>query len=257
MWSTETSVNADDAIRSPAAARTSTPFSAEAAAGIVHDLGNLIQIASSAVNIVARSLPSHTSDLSPVIAGAKTSLERAGTLVRQTIGMVRERTAEVEQVSLATCLAEIETLAQITWDHRFRLDVQAGPGLPPVKCDPLALQNAVLNLLFNAREAMPNGGAISIQADAIPWGPDATGVELRVVDNGIGMTPDTIVRAFELFFTTKSDGLGGVGLPMVERFAQDAGGRVRIESEYGVGTAVILQLPASPTSADLHLASRR
>lgn len=257
MWHTETRPSVSEAIGSPSEVENSTTFSAEATVGIVHDLGNLIQIASSAVHILARRLPPHAGDLDPVIAGAKTSLDRAGTLVRQTIGMVRAHTAEVERVSLAACLAEIETLVRISWDHRVQLDVRAGPDLPPVKCDPLALQNAVLNLLFNARDAMPDGGVISIHADAISLGSNATALELRVVDNGIGMTPDTIVRAFEPFFTTKRDGLGGVGLPMVERFAQDAGGRVLIESEYGVGTAVILQLPASPMAVDLHLAIRR
>ena len=93
MWPAETSGSANEAIGSRADTAT---LSAAAAAGIVHDLGNLIQIASSAVNIVARRLSSDTSDLNPVIAGAKTSLERAGVLVRQTIGVAREGTAEVE-----------------------------------------------------------------------------------------------------------------------------------------------------------------
>jgi len=253
MWSTETSVAASEAARSHAG--MGDPAAFPQTAGIVHDLGNLIQIASSAVNIVARRLPSsYSHDLDPVIAGAKTSLARAGILVRQTIGMSREQATEVEQVSVTACLAEIETLIQITWDNRIRLDVRAGPNLSPVKCDPLALQNAILNLVFNARDAMPDGGVISIYAASVLLGPDVSGIEVRVVDSGIGMTVDTIMRAFDPFFTTKSDGLGGVGLPMVELFARDAGGRVFIESEYGIGTAVILQLPAALTSTGLQSA---
>ncbi len=220
---------------------------AESVAGIVHDLGNLIQIASSAVNIVARNPTIHTAGLEPAIDGAKTSLERAGALVRRTIGMASERATAVEQVSVAPCLAEVEALIQATSERTIRLDIQASADLPLVTCDPLALQNAVLNLLFNARDAMPDGGVISIRAVAISLG-SAPGIELRVADTGVGMKPDTIVRAFHPFFTTKCDGLGGIGLPTVARFAQEVGGRVLIESEYGVGTTVRLQLPASSQS---------
>jgi signal transduction histidine kinase len=218
----------------------------DSAVGLIHDLGNLIQIASSAVNIIARNPGVHAADLGSAIAGAKTSLERAGALVRQTIGMASERAAAAEQVRVGACLADIEKLLHITWADHIRLDVRADPDLPPVTCDSLALQSAVLNLLFNARDAMPNGGVISIRAEAIALD-YGQGIELRVADSGVGMKPETIARAFDPFFTTKSDGLGGVGLPMVERFAQDTGGRVLIESEYGVGTTVRLQLPASPS----------
>ena len=78
-------------------------------------------------------------------------------------------------------------------------------------------------------------------------------MELQVTDSGIGMKPETIERAFEPFFTTKPEGLGGVGLPIVRRFAEDAGGHVSIESEFGVGTTVTLHLPASaqPLSAQV------
>jgi signal transduction histidine kinase len=172
-----------------------------------------------------------------------------------TIGSVSEGATTVEQVHLATCLTEVESFLQISQQQSFQLAVWTSADLPFVKCDPLALQNALLNLLFNARDAMPSGGVISVSAEAA-WLDSGPGVELRVADRGIGMKPDTVIRAFDLFFTTKSDGLGGVGLPMVERFVQDAGGRIYIESEYGVGTTVKVQLPASAISA-AHTGSMR
>lgn len=220
-------------------------IASRAGVGLIHDLGNLIQIASSAVNILARNPSVKTADLDSVIAGARTSLERAGAIVRKTIATASERAAAAEQVRIAACLAEIEKLLQSSWSDRIRLIMWAEPDLPAVTCDPLALQSAVLNLLFNARDAMPDGGIISVRAEAIPLN-FGEGIELRIVDNGIGMKPDTIVRAFEPFFTTKCDGLGGVGLPMVKRFVQDAGGQIFIDSEFGVGTTVRLQLPGSP-----------
>lgn len=217
----------------------SMAFPREAAVGIIHDLGNLIQIASSAIDIVARNPSVRAADLEPVIAGARSSLERAGALVKETIGRGRQQSTAVEKLSLGASLRDIESLVQLTWDRGFLLEVRANPDLPAVRCNAIALQNAVLNLLFNARDAMPNGGLISIEAEAVS--PDL--VELRVADHGIGMTPDTIVRALDPFFTTKADGLGGVGLPMVERFIHEAGGQILIESEYGVGTTVCLQFP--------------
>lgn len=224
-------------------------FPATPTTGIIHDLGNLIQIASSAISIVARDPIVQTGDLGLVIAGARTSLERAGALVRQTMSMAREQVSANETVSVKACLAELEALFRITWGHDIRLDVRASSALPVVQCNSLALQNAVLNLLFNAREAMPGGGVISLSAEAVSldlgeW------IEIRIADSGIGMCPDTIAQAFDPFFTTKCDGLGGVGLPTVRRFMDEVGGRVIIESEHGVGTTVTLQLPACPESTD-------
>ncbi|MER9657705.1 ATP-binding protein [Mesorhizobium sp. M0152] len=214
-------------------------------AGIVHDLGNLIQVASSALNHLARDPNvSAAPDLGPVIAGAKTALERAGGLVRQAIGVARDIHAEIEHADVGACLAEVESVVRSAWAANMRLEIRVGSDLPRVKGDPIGLQNAVLNLLFNARDGMPDGGLISIDAALAPE--DSTGgrIDVRVADNGIGMTSETRVRAFDPFFTTKGGGLGGVGLPMVKRFAEEAGGSVDIESELGSGTAVTLRLPA-------------
>jgi signal transduction histidine kinase len=217
--------------------------SADVNTGIIHDLGNFIQIASSAVSIVERCLAART-DLGPIISGAKTSLERAGALVRKTMGAARENITGTEPTDLLACLTEIETLVHNTWAPDVWLDLRVRAGLPPLQCDVLALQSAILNLLLNARDAMPSGGVISIYADAVWLASDMAGIEIRVADCGVGMRPETICQAFEPFFTTKSSGLGGVGLPMVERFVREARGHVLIQSEFGVGTTVILQLPA-------------
>lgn len=97
------------------------------------------------------------------------------------------------------------------------------------------------------------GGVISIRATAISLD-SGEWIELRIVDSGVGMSPNTVARTFDPFFTTKYVGLGGVGLHMVERFVLEVRGHVLIESEYGVGTAVRLQLPVSLQSTDSSLA---
>jgi signal transduction histidine kinase len=217
-------------------------------AGIVHDLGNLIQVASSALNHVARHPSvSNASALEPAIASAKTALQRAGALVRETIG-AREALREIECVNVGICLSEIETLVRSAWDPSVRLEFRIEPGVPAIKCNRLGLQNAVLNLVFNAHDAMPDGGSILIEVAAAVEG-RADQIEFRVADSGIGMTQDTIARAFDSFFTTKCQGLGGIGLPMVRHFAEQHGGTVEIESALGSGTTVILRLPAALSDA--------
>lgn len=214
-------------------------------AGIAHELGNLIQIASSAVNIIARhSRPDGVSALDPVISGARASLDRAGALVRQAIRQADRPGRYVEQVNVAHSLAEVRNLIQYSWAPTYRVEMQSSAGLPVVECTRLGLQSAILNLALNARDSMPDGGVISIEAVALFKGSAQPMVELRVSDNGVGMTPETMRRAFDPFFTTKSTGLGGVGLPMVKRFVQEAGGSVKIQSEPGIGTTVMLRLPA-------------
>ncbi|WP_246674057.1 ATP-binding protein [Mesorhizobium sp. B2-3-13] len=176
-------------------------------AGAVHDLGNLIQIALSALNRIARDPNvSVAPALDPVIGSARTALQRAGALIRETISRAQECHPEVEETNVSACLTEVEALIRHACEPHIRLEVRVGSGLPRAKCDRLGLQNAVLNLVFNARDAMPDGGLISIDAAAVQG--HAALIELRIVDRGIGMTQQTIARAFEPFFTTKGKGLG-------------------------------------------------
>lgn len=212
-------------------------------AGIAHELGNLIQIASSAVNIIARRAGSHeASNLDPAISGARMSLDRAGHLVRQ--AMRRDgHTVRSECVDVAHSLAGVRDLIQYTWAPKHHVAIVPSTGPLAVRCARVGLQGAILNLALNARDSMPDGGTISLGAVIAFQGSAQPLVELRVSDNGFGMTPETINRAFDPFFTTKSMGLGGVGLPMVKRFVQEAGGSIKIESEPGIGTTVMLRLP--------------
>ncbi|MET3580357.1 signal transduction histidine kinase [Mesorhizobium robiniae] len=222
----------------------------QSTAGVVHDLGNLIQVASSALNRVARDPSVSTAPaLEPAIASARTALQRAGALVRETVGRAATSHRMPERASVSACLAEVVKLVQSTSEANIRLEVHVERDLPAAMCDPLGLQTAILNLVFNARDAMPNGGLISISAAAVVQNPE-TVVELRVEDSGIGMTRETLLRAFDLFFTTKGTGLGGVGLPMVKHFAEHYGGRIDIESAFGSGTTVILRLPAIEARQD-------
>lgn len=211
-------------------------------AGIVHDLGNLIQVALSALNHLSRDPNiATTPGVGFVIGGAKTALERAGCLVRQTIRTAGEIQGEIAYANVGVCLADLHSVIRSAWDANVHLEIRVASDLPLVRCDRVGLQNAVLNLLFNARDAMPDGGLISVSASESE---NSSQVDIRVEDRGIGMTSDTMMRAFDLFFTTKGEGLGGVGLPMVKRFVEDSGGSIDLKSTLGSGTTVTLKLPA-------------
>jgi signal transduction histidine kinase len=212
-----------------------------AAAGAVHDLGNLIQIASSAVNIVVRSQGMPLEHSGPLLARATASLDQAGALVRHTIAAFRYRGAAAADTDIEECVALVAALLEARGDEGLTLAAELEPDLPIVRCDPLDLQNAVLNLVFNARDAMAGAGVVRVQARATP-----AHAEISVSDSGIGMSLVTVARAFDPFFTTKGDGLGGIGLPMVQHFVREAGGTVSIESELGMGTTVTMRLPTNP-----------
>jgi len=215
--------------------------------GLVHDLGNLIQVASSALSLVTRDATvADRPTLEPALDSARVALLRAGTLVREALATAREahELGAPQLANVSACLAEVETLLRSSWEPKLRLRIHAGSRLPSVPCDHLELQNAILNLLFNARDAMPDGGLIVIEAALVHRG-RAPLVELLVRDSGIGMTAETARQAFDPFFTTKGTGLGGVGLPMVRHFVERHGGNVDIESELGSGTTVTLRLPAA------------
>lgn len=150
--------------------------------------------------------------------------------------------AVVRAVSIAACLSEIDGLFTITLGPNYRLKLQVCKDLPALNCDPDELKVSIIALLLNACNAMPGGGTVVVSAGRHPSG---EGVAISVDDHGIGMTDETISRALEPFFTTKTTGLGGLGLPGTVRFAEAAGGQILVESKLGVGTIVTLQLPAA------------
>ena len=218
--------------------------SAIATAGVLHDLGNLIQITASAINILAHTPDMPATHTGPILHRARTALDHAGAIVRQNIGRIREQAERRSPRSdVVDCLADVAALVAVMDEPTPRLELVVEPELPAIACDPVALRRALLNLIFNARDAMRGEGLVQIAARAA-----APMVEFRVTDNGIGMSPAMIARVFDPFFTTKRDGLGGIGLAMVERFVRSAGGGISIESAPGVGTAVTLRLPACAPS---------
>lgn len=219
-------------------------------AGIIHDLGNILQILSNTVDFLDQHPTIRaTNALQPAVARAVTSLDRASALIRQILSFARGKDTKQESVDIAMCLAGLERLLRWIGKNNMRIDVHVDADVPRVMCNRWNLENAILNLALNARDAMPKDGLLSITATPSCDGNDVvTGVVLRVCDTGCGMTKETMARAFDAFFTTKiSTGGTGLGLMMVRRFAEETGGIVTIQSNLGLGTTVALWLPIPPS----------
>jgi len=216
--------------------------------GVAHDFNNLLMVASSGLDLLDRTTDPARRE---VLKGAiRQALDRGAGLTRQLLAFARRSPLKSSVVSLA---AQIEGM-RLLLDRSLREDIvvriETQPDLWPVEVDPGQLEVAVLNIAVNARDAMPNGGLITIRAhnrrDQEVEGLDGDFVELSVRDTGKGMTPETIHRVFEPFFTTKDVGKGtGLGLSQVYGFTRASGGDARIRSEPDRGTVVSLFFPRS------------
>ena len=178
-----------------------------AIAGTVHDLGNLIQVASSAVNIVARGADLPATQRKPMLDRARESLDQAAALAQNAIRLIRGQAALIEYADVGSCIREVAGKFEQDATSGLIVRVQVEPDLPSIQCSNLGLQCALINLLFNARDASAGKGVITIRArEALE---DEVGkVELSVGDEGIGMSAATIEQALDPFFTTKTDGTG-------------------------------------------------
>jgi PAS domain S-box-containing protein len=236
--------------------------------GLAHDFNNLLTgIVGSLELIQARVAQGRHGEIDRYVAAAQGASKRAAALTHRLLAFSRRQTLDPKATNVNRLVIGMEELIRRTIGPSLALEVIAAGGLWNTLVDPNQLENALLNLVINARDAMPDGGRVTIETgnkwlDGSSAGPRdlAPGqyVSLCVSDTGTGMTPDVIERAFDPFFTTKPLGMGtGLGLSMIYGFARQSGGQVRIYSEVGSGTMVCLYLPRhqGPTNGDDHALS--
>jgi PAS domain S-box-containing protein len=212
--------------------------------GLAHDFNNLLAGITGSLELLgARLAEGRISDLDRYIAMAQESARRAAVLTHRLMAFSRRQTLDPKPTNINRLVAGLAELIHRTVGPEITVDVIEAHGLWTTLIDLNQLENALLNLCINARDAMPDGGTLTIET-ANRWLDDHDYVSLKVSDTGFGMTQDVIARAFDPFFTTKPVGEGtGLGLSMVYGFVQQTGGQARIASEPGAGTTVQLYLP--------------
>ncbi|HWQ88247.1 ATP-binding protein [Brevundimonas sp.] len=217
--------------------------------GIAHDFNNLLMVASSGIELLDRTEdPKKRRTLSE---GVRQAIERGAALTRQMLAFSRRSPLKADVLDLPTQVEGLRFLLERSLREDIEVVVDLPEGLWRIEADAGELELALLNLAVNARDAMPNGGTLTLSAHNVPGsesGHDT--VCLTVTDTGTGMSPAVSSRVFEPFFTTKEVGRGtGLGLSQVYGFVRSSGGEIGVESAEGIGTTFTLCLPRSEKAA--------
>ncbi|PDH67261.1 MAG: hybrid sensor histidine kinase/response regulator [Sphingomonadaceae bacterium MED-G03] len=225
--------------------------------GVAHDFNNLLAVIVGSLDLARMRLASG-GEVERFLDNAMAAAERGATLTQRMLAFARRQELELQSVDCLGLVQGMADMLQSTIGPSVTIDTLFPGNLPPAYADPAQLELALLNLAVNARDAMPEGGRIIIEASemltaegALPGLGAGAYVKLSVVDDGEGMDAATLERAREPFFTTKGVGKGtGLGLSMVHGFAEQCGGALTIESVVGLGTTVSLWLPVSEHAAE-------
>jgi PAS domain S-box-containing protein len=222
--------------------------------GLAHDFNNLLAgISGSMEMIQTRLAQGRAQEVDRYLLAAQGAVKRAAALTHRLLAFSRRQTLDPRPTSTNGLIFCLEELVRRTMGPSIQVEVVGASGVWPILVDPNQLENAILNLCINARDAMPDGGKLTIET-ANKWLdaraarlqdlPEGQYVSICVTDTGTGMAPEIVGKVFEPFFTTKPLGEGtGLGLSMVYGFARQSGGQVRIYSEVGQGTTMCLYLP--------------
>jgi signal transduction histidine kinase/ActR/RegA family two-component response regulator len=221
--------------------------------GIAHDFNNMLAIIIGGLSLMQRKLARGETDVARFVDAAMDGAQRAATLTQRLLAFSRQQPLSPEALIINKLVAGMSELLERTLGEPVKVETVLAAGLWQVRADPLQLENAILNLAVNARDAMPGGGKLTIETQnafvddvyAREYAIDAGQyVLLAVADTGAGMAPEVIAKAFDPFFTTKGAGKGtGLGLSQVYGFVRQSGGHVKIYSELGVGTSIKIYLP--------------
>ena len=222
--------------------------------GVAHDFNNLLTPVIGNLDLLRRRLPPNDASQRLIDSGLQAA-SRAATLVQRLLAFARRQDLTVRSVNVATLLDGMKDLIRRSLDPAIKVEISHPADLPPARVDPNQLELAILNLAINARDAMPRGGKLSIEAapdDSAGRAGLQPGNYVRIIvsDTGTGMDQQTLARAVEPFFSTKGIGKGtGLGLSMVHGLAAQLGGMLELTSEPGNGTKAEIWLPAATEAA--------
>ena len=222
--------------------------------GIAHDFNNMNAVVMSAISLCRRRLARGETDIGSLLDAAMDAAQRSAALTTRLLAFSRQQQLLPEVLDPSQFVSDMTELLRRTLGENIEIEAVLGGGLWRASTDPSQLENAILNLCVNARDAMPKGGRLTLETANVSLDDAyaranidvAAGqyVMIAITDNGAGMSPEVIERAFEPFYTTKPLGEGtGLGLSQVFGFVKQSGGNLKIYSELGKGTTIKIYLP--------------
>ena len=265
LWDANQALKAEAAEREAAEAQLRQVQKMEAVGqltgGIAHDFNNMLAVVVGGIDLALRRLNGPRREIMMHLNNAMEGATRAAALTRRLLSFARSEPLLPERVESNELIGGMSDLLDRTLGEHIRVEVDLAPDTWPTYVDPHQLENAIVNLAVNARDAMDGRGLMRIATENMTLAANAVGdirageyVRISVTDTGTGMPPDVIERAFEPFFTTKAVGKGtGLGLSQIFGFAHESGGEVGIESEVGRGTTVSIYLPRTTVEAPARL----
>lgn len=218
------------------------------AGGIAHDINNYLAAIRAHCELVQMRLP-EDDPIARKMATTVAIIGKAAGLIERLLAFGRRQPIEPQVVDLNSVVRGLEKVMQPSIGEKIRLETRLAPELWSVEADPAQLEQVIVNLLVNARDAMPRGGTITIETSNQPAGAQGEQVLLKVRDTGHGIPSEARDQIFEPFWTTKEEGSGnGLGLAIVYRIVTQSGGTIEVASEPGAGTEFTLRLPRSRKS---------
>jgi signal transduction histidine kinase/ActR/RegA family two-component response regulator len=225
--------------------------------GVAHDFNNLLTPITGALDLLQRKYGDDDPRSARLLNNALQAADRAKTLLQRLLGFARRQALRTEAVDIGGLLTGMRDLIASSVGPKVEVRVRCAPDLQPALIDPNQLELAILNLTVNARDAMPEGGPLTILSEEVAMGPGSEPrlkpglyIRLSVIDAGCGMDADALARAVEPFYSTKEVGHGtGLGLSMVHGLAAQLGGGFSMTSALGEGTRVDLYLPVADRPA--------
>jgi signal transduction histidine kinase len=222
--------------------------------GIAHDFRNILCMLASGLNI-AEDNRNDAAKLALAMTAMREGVERGLKMTNRLLGFARHQDPKASGEDLNTLLAALKLFLEYGAGPGIHVILDLAPDLPEYPVDAPQLNAAILNLVVNARDAMPEGGIIRISTAAVAHAghgaDEGQYVRVRVRDNGAGMPPQVLARIFDPFFTTKGDGGTGLGIPQVHAWMRKLGGYVTVQSGVGKGTAFDLFFPVQQRAAEI------
>jgi signal transduction histidine kinase/CheY-like chemotaxis protein len=222
--------------------------------GIAHDFNNMLGVIMGAHDLVKRRIAKGDFGIQRFLDAAAVAADRAATLTQRLLAFSRQQPLSPQPLDANKMIVNMSQLLQTTLGEHIQIETVAAAGLWTVHADSQQLENAILNIAINSRDAMPEGGQLTIETANTyldeaycklnPEVESGQYAMIAITDTGIGMTPDVVARAFDPFFTTKGAGKGtGLGLSQVYGFVKQSHGHIKVYSEHGAGTTMKIYLP--------------